>query len=424
LRFKKLCLILLAIGLLGMTVVWAAEQNWVDRTMISGMSLFVQKTNSPVIDVALLLKTGSGIEKDKKGSAMIMNNLVMLKLKYGEAKLSEVDVNTYPDYTLIEIRTTNQALKKVLKEIRDLLSYPLYSYDIITDLKGIYQTDLEGVSALANSYYDFNQEFYGKDHPYNNNLTPESIKALSGTDVYRWYRQTYQPGNAILSIAGDVNLSIGELEKVFKEMISEKANWRLDVDPIKLTKDRVLEVEDRNGREASVAIGMSAPRIQDPEYPAFRVLSYYLGEYMHYFEELRVKEGLFYSNYVFYDYLGRFQAPNIILLTTTDPESLKRVETRTLEVIDQIVKQGINQQEIDEVVQAIKTKDKADLEAGKGIAVTNALGYYINNPLVLDRNLWSKLEKVTTQDVKKAASKYLQNYLRVTYLPKEMPDNF
>lgn len=421
---KKLSFLLLLLALCGITGAMAAERNWFEHTTVSGMSLFLEKNNSPVIDVTLLLKTGSGIEKESKGAAMLMNNLVMLKLKYGEAKLSEVDVATYPDYTLIEIKTTNQALKKVLKEVKDLLSYPLYSYDIITDLKGIYQTDLKGIPALANAYYDFNQEFYGKDHPYNDNLTPEIIKSLSGTDVYRWYRQTYQPGNAILSISGNVKLGLKELEKTFEMMISEKANWSLDVEPVKLAKDRVVEVEDRNGREASIAIGMSAPRIQDPEYPAFRVLAYYLGEYMHYFEELRVKEGLFYSDYVFYDYLGRFRSPNIIFLTTTDPQSMKRVETRTLEVVERIIKQGIPQAEIDEVVQAIKTKDKSDLEAGKGAATANALSYFINSPLVINQNSWEKLEKVTTQEVKKAAEKYLQNYLRVTYLPKEMPDNF
>lgn len=405
--------------------VWAAEEPWIDRTTVSGMNIFLQKTKSEVIDLTLLLKSGSGLDPAaKKGTALMMNTLVSLRLKYGPAKLGDAAVETYPDYTLVTLKTTPGNLQKALQEIRDLLVNPLYSYDVIADLKNIYGTDLKSLPAFSKAYYELNRQFYGSDHPYNDNLDPNVFATITGTDVFRWYRQTYQPGNAILSIAGDVDRSIEAIEAQFANLMTEPVDHRLMVQPVTLERDQAVEREDPNGRIASVCIGFPAPRIQDPEYPAFRVLSYYLGEYMHYFEELRVKEGLFYDGEVYYSYLEKPMAPNFVFLTMTEPDTVKTVEERTLAVVRKIAADGIPQAEIQGVVAALETAGKARSASGRGVATLNALSYFMQNQSLYDENLWPKLERVTTADIQKAAAKYLRHYIRVAYVPKEMPDNF
>lgn len=402
-----------------------SKQAWIDRTTVSGMTILLQKTNSKVVDVVLLLKSGSGLDPaGKKGVSLIMNQIVFNIIRYSSVKIGQVDVNTYPDYTLINFKTTNSGLKKALSVIYFLLTEPIYSYDSVANLKGLYSTALKGRPPYYRAYFDFTAAFYGADHPYNDSLDPEKIPAITGKEVYEWYRKTYQPGNAILSITGKVSQSIKDLNKYFADMPTESVDRRLMINSINLEKNVQLERDDLNGRISTISIGYSAPRLWDPEYPAFRIISYYLEDYMHYFQELRVKEGLFYAGFVFYDYMAKPKAPNIVFLTMTDPGSVNRVIERTLEVVDDLINQGISQPELERVIKAMKAGNSGLSEFQKNTAVRNALSQYFQTQLVYEDNLMAKIDQVTPDDIKKAAAKFFKHYIQVVYSPVEMAENF
>ena len=392
----------------------------IERTTVSGMTVFAQKTDSSLVEVTLLLKSGSGLDQ-KKGTALLVNQFVSGVLYYYRVKSGwvEANVETYPDYTMIKIVTSSRRLKSALNVIKDLLVYPLYDYDFASDLQNLISTDLKATSSIAKSYYDFNREFYGKNHPYNDGLDSASIDSVIGNDVFQWHRLTYQPGNAILSISGGFKENVKYLEKLFGNMQSGTIDNRLIVKPVVLNKISQIKEVDLNGRVASISIGYPAPRIKDPEFPAFKIIAYYLEEYQHYFEELRVKEGLIYAGFAYYNYLKKPNAPSIVFLTMTEPQLLDQVETRTVEVLKKIVESGLEPAEITAVINAMKTRSSIEQADGKGLATVNALSYFLETQLVYDQNLWTKLEQVTNADIKNAAAKYFQNYIRVAYLPKE-----
>jgi predicted Zn-dependent peptidase len=410
--------------------IWAENDSkqsaaWIDRTTVSGMNILLQKTNSKVVDVVLLLKSGSGLDPaGKKGTALIMNQIVYSIVRYSSVKIGEVNVDTFPDYTVISFKTTNSGLKKALPVVYYLLSAPIYSYDSVIDLKGLYSTALKGRPPYFRAYYDFTAAFYGANHPYNDWTDPEKITAITGKEIYEWYRKTYQPGNAILSITGKVSQSIKDLNKYFADMPTESVDRRLMINAVNLEKDAQLEREDLNSRISTISIGFSAPRLWDPEYPAFRVISYYLEDYMHYFQELRVKEGLFYSGFVYYDYMEKPKAPNIAFITMTDPASVKKVCERTLAIVNGLTDQGISQSEIGQIIDSMKANQAGLPDSQRNIATRNALSQYLQTQLVYEENLMAKISQVSTEDIKKAAVKYFKNYIQVVYSPKEMAENF
>ncbi len=392
----------------------------IERITVSGMAIFSQKTESNLVEVTLLLKSGSGLDQ-KKGTAILVNQFVSGVLHYYRVKSGwvEANVETNPDYTMIKILTSPRHLKSALKVIKDLLMYPLYDYDFASDLQNLISTDLKATSSIAKAYFDFNREFYGKDHPYNNGLDSTSFKSITGNDVFKWHRLTYQPGNAILSISGGFKESVKYLEKFFSKMPSGTIDNRLIVKPVIVSKVSQLKELDLNGRVASISIGYPAPRMKDPEFPAFKIIAYYLEEYQHYFEELRVKEGLIYAGFSYYNYLEKPNAPNIAFLTMTEPQLLDQVEKRTVAALKKIIEAGLEPAEITAVINAMKTRSSIEQADGKGLATVNALSYFLETQLVYDQNLWVKLEQVTNTDIKNAAAKYFQNYIRVAYLPKE-----
>lgn len=420
---KKLVWVVLLGSILALPV-WADGPAPIERTTVSGMPILLQRTNSNLVDVTLLLKSGSGLDGKKKGTAELMNTLVYLKLLNAPEPLGSVNVLTRPDFTEIRIQASAENLKNVLAELESLLTKPLYSYDIIMDLKQFLIADIKGMPAFNKTYFETNRHFYGINHPYNDYLEPEVVDSITGHDVYRWYRQTYQPGNAILSIAGGVKESLDQVAKVFSKMLSESVDRRLLIKPVIPEKNSLVNREDYNGRIASICMGFGAPRIQDPEYPAFRIIAYYLEEYQYYFEKLRIEEGLMYTASVYYSYLERPQAPNMVFLTMTDPDDLHLVETKTLAITRELMEKGIEQSMIAQIAEAIENDGKSKIKAGTGASRRNVMSYYLQNQLVYDENLWPKLKQVTTADIQKAAAKYLGHYVRVAYIPKEKPASF
>ena len=418
---KGILLLGLSLLISGFAPALAETENfWVERTSVNGMTILAQKTESSLVEVTLMLKSGSGLASPK-GTALLVNQFVSGLLNYHRVKSGWVGagIETYPDYTLIKIQASPRRLKSILEVIKDLLTYPLYDYDFAYDLQNLISTDLKAVSSLTKSYFDFSREFYGVDHPYNDGLDSTSIKSITGNDVFKWHRLTYRPSNAILSISGGFKKRIKYFEKFFRKIPSGVIDNRLMVKAITLEKTSQLQEVDPNGRVAAISIGFPAPRMKDPEFPAFRLIAYYLEEYQHYFEELRVKEGLIYAGFAYYNYLEKPSAPNIAFLTMTGPKLLERVESRTVEVLQEIAAFGLGPDEIEAVVKAMKTRSSIRLDSGKGWATANALSYYLGTQLVYDQKLLTKIEQVTNEDIKKAAAKYFQNYIRVAYLPEE-----
>jgi predicted Zn-dependent peptidase len=419
---KKIFILLsLIIVIFGIVPVLAeTDLPSIERTTVNGMTLFAQKTDSSLVEVTLILKSGTGLEQ-KKGVAIIVNQFVSGILNYYQKKLGWVgaSVETYPDYTMVKIQSSPKRLKSVLKVLGDLLVYPLYDYDFASDLKNLISTDLKATSSITKAYYDFNREFYGAEHPYDNDLDAESLKSITGNDVFKWHRLTYRPGNAILSISGGFKERLKTLEKLFRDLPSGIIDNRLMVKPVTLNKIRRIEEVDLNVKVASIAMGYAAPRMKDPEFPAFKIIAHYLEEHQHYFEELRVKEGLIYAGFVYYNYLEKPNAPNIAFLTMTEPSLLNRVETRTVEVLKELAEKGLEQEKIASVIEAIKINSSIKRVEGRGLATINALSYYLDTQLVYDQKLLLQLERVTTADIQKAAVKYFQNYIRVAYLPKK-----
>jgi predicted Zn-dependent peptidase len=395
----------------------------IEHTTISGMQVLLQRQKSELLEVSLLLKSGSGLDPEsKQGVATVMNSLVNLKLS-GDEEYGNIELATYPDYTAITFSTTGNELSRVLQAVRQLLTVPLYNYDMIVDLKDLYSTDLLAISPWAKAYQKFCESFYGTGHPYNDRMDAATLRAITGEDVYRWYRKTYQPGNAILSIAGGAKLSLKKIEKFLSNMDGETIDHRLMIEPLLPTVDQKLQFEDPNGRIATFCMGYAAPRIQDPEYPAFRVINYYLENFQHFFEEVRVKRALMYTGFVYYNYPEKPQAPSMVFMAMSEPGNLAKVETQTVAIVNNLIAKGIEQSQIDQVVKTMKAEADNRALAGKGIAYRNALSEYLQTSRLYDVNSFALLEKVTTADIKKAAAKYLQHYVRIAYIPsKQEPD--
>lgn len=402
--------------------VLAGDSDGIQQTAASGMNIILQKNQSEVAQIVLLLRAGSGLEpQGKKGIAQIMNNIVYWILQSNSKdSIGSMDVQTSPDYSVINITTLARNIKPVLGKIKFLLSEPIYSYDDVANLQKYACSRIKSRMGMVQPYIEFNKAFYGESHPYNDWPNPKTLESITGADVYRWYRQTYQPGNAILSLSGKIPQNIGDLEKYFSDMRSETVDHRMFVSPVNLTANRSIEQEDKNSKAASICIGFAAPRILDPDYPVFKLITFYLADYFEYFNELRLKHGLFYSPVVFSDEFEKPSAPHLVLISVTDPAHVEAVEAETVKLMTKLMEKGIEQEEIAKILAAMKAADDAKSASGENTAFLNAFSYYMRTQLVYNQVLWPKLQQIKTEDIKRVACKYLKNYIQVVYSPKHI----
>lgn len=395
------------------------------RANVNGMTVLLQPNNSPITEVVLLLKSGSVSPDNVPGAAELMNNLVYLRLIGNRDRAGKVNVYTYPDFTLVKIEVTSEYVEEVLQEMASLLLYPLYSYDVIDALKSLYETELKSIAPIARAYQQLNTEFYGEKHPYNGDrFSSEDVTKVSGTAVYEWYRRTYQPGNAILSVSGGAILGINDVKAAFEKVSGSIRDYRSSIVPMELTETRMINKEDPNARICTMAMAYAAPRFDSPEYPIFRLLTYYLQEYQHYFDEIRLKDALVYTTLVHYNFFEKPQAPLICFITMTSTENLPKVEQRTAEIVRELCEKGLSAEEIKAVAKAFETECQSRLASQGTQATENALNYFWENSFVYEQNLCAELYKITPEAIQKAAQKYFQNYVGISLIPQELPENF
>lgn len=63
---KKMVWMVLFASILALPV-WADGPARIERTTVNGMPILLQRTNSDLVEVTMLLKSGSGLDGKKKG---------------------------------------------------------------------------------------------------------------------------------------------------------------------------------------------------------------------------------------------------------------------------------------------------------------------------------------------------------------------
>src|SRR5215203_3156436 len=126
----------------------------------------------------------------------------------------------------------------------------------------------------------FAKILYGDAHPYGQRVTETSVKAITRDDVVAFQKAYYQPGRAIITVAGDV--SAMKVKASIEKGLSAwaKAGERPSFDYPKLPELKTAKIYliDKPGAAQSVVnIGLPGPPRNTPDYFALQVLNTILG---------------------------------------------------------------------------------------------------------------------------------------------------
>ncbi|MBL4907729.1 MAG: insulinase family protein [Sneathiella sp.] len=236
------------------------------------------------------------------------------------------------------------------------------------------------------------------------------IEKLTTQDAIDWYKKYYAPNNAILVVAGDVDAQeVFRLAKKFygphKPIeLPERVRRR---EPPQLAK-RILVMQDKRVREPSWRQSFLAPtaRIGDlKEVRALEVLNEILsgGVTSRLYSKLVIDEKIASSAGAHYR-SGNYDPSTFTLYASPSKGySLEQVEKRVIEVVENVVKNGVTQEELVRaknqlLAAAIYARDSVSGAAnifGSSLASGEAIENVVNWP--------KQISEVTLQEIQTAA---------------------
>jgi zinc protease len=161
----------------------------------------------------------------------------------------------------------------------------------------------------------FNKVTYGDDHPYGRSTTEQTVAAITRDDIVAFHKSYYQPGRAVISVAG---------EKALTEWApgGSRPDFKYPEPPP--ARARAIYLVDKQAAVQSVfRLGQVGPTRYTPDYYALEVMNMILGGLFQsrLNHEIREEKGFSYgvgSGFAYGRGPGSFRASGGIISTKSD----------------------------------------------------------------------------------------------------------
>ncbi|MDQ7085304.1 MAG: pitrilysin family protein [Sulfurovum sp.] len=409
----------------------------VTKTLENGMQIVVipMDNHSGVITSDIYYKVGSRNEvMGKSGMAHMLEHLSFKstdKLKEGEfdtivkSRGGVTNAATGFDKTHYYIKTASKNLPMTLdlfSELMENLSLDDGEFqkerDVVAEERRL-RTDNNPMGYLY--FRLFNTHF--TYHPYH--WLPigfmEDILSWKIEDIRSFYKQYYQPSNAILIVAGDIEA---------KEVFTQAQKY---FGTIKNTKDipKVIAVEPKSdGSKRAVlhkegnsvdtlAISYSIPNYAHDDQVALSAISHILSAgKSSWFEKTIVNEKQL-ANQIYGYNMELSDAGVFLIMAMCSPDAnLKTLEAEILLQLDKLKDGSVTQAELDKVKINTKAEFIYALESSSSVASLYG-DYYVKGNITPLLEYEEKLDKLTLKDISNTAKKYFDHDFSTTVILKK-----
>ena len=407
------------------------------KTLENGMQIVVipMDNDSGVITTDIYYKVGSRNEvMGKSGMAHMLEHLSFKstdKLKEGEFDTivkSRGGVNnaaTGFDKTHYYIKTASKNLSMTLDLFAELMQNLKLTdkefqkeRDVVAEERRL-RTDNNPMGYLY--FRLFNTHF--TYHPYH--WLPigfmEDILTWKIEDIRDFYQRYYQPNNAILIVAGDINQT-----QVFEEAKKYFGNIKnkheipevIAVEPkIDGAKRAILQKE--SNKVDTLAIAYAIPNYAHEDQVALSAISHILSSgKSSWFEKTIVNEKQL-ANQV-YGYNMELTDPGIFLIMAmaAPQASISELEKEILLQLEKLKNAEVTQAELDKVKINTKAEFIYSLESSSSVAGLYG-DYYVKGNIQPLLEYEEKLDKITLKDIQKVAKKYFDHNFSTTVILKK-----
>ncbi|MBI2656837.1 insulinase family protein [Candidatus Woesearchaeota archaeon] len=385
----------------------------------NGITVLFEKNHSKSVAVEVMFKVGSNFEsrqmagishflehmlfegtKNRKDSREIANEIE----KYG----GEFNAYTTGDRTAFFIKIISKRFDIALDILSDMVANPVFDKNTIEKEKSVVLKEINMVTddSRLHQWVLFQKALFEK-HPAKNPTygTVETVKGFDKKHVADYYYSHYIPNNMVISVAGNVSEVKERIEKYFSSLKPGKKIERETVLEALQAKTKKV-VEKKKTLNSYMVLGYkTVPRTNKDSY-IFDVITSILGRGQSgwIFDEIRNKRGLAYNvgvnseseiDYGIFAVYAGMDKSNIEKAKKIILQQFRRLDTAS-------------RTDLEEAKTYIEGNHALTMEDNFHHADNLAVWETIKDARLADSYL-KNIRKVTVDDVKRIARKYLNN---------------
>ncbi len=410
------------------------------KTLDNGMEIVVipMDNHSGVITTDIYYKVGSRNEiMGKSGMAHMLEHLSFKstkKLKEGEFDTivkSHGGVNnasTGFDMTHYYIKTATKNLSLSLELFSELMSNLNLTDEEFQKERAVVaeerrlRTDNNPMGYLYFRIFNIHFTY----HPYH--WLPigfmEDILSWKIEDIRAFYHKYYQPSNAILVVAGDVEVDsvFKEAQKYFGDINNTHTIPKVTAKEPKVDGTKRALLQKESNRVDTIAIAYSIPNFKHEDQVTLSAISHILsvGKSSR-FEKRLVNEKQIVNQIYGYNMELRDEGVFLIMAMCSPKASVDEVEKEILSELDKIKNGGVTQAELDKVKINTKAEFIYSLESSSSVAGLYG-DYYAKGDITPLLTYEDKLDKISLKDIERVAKKYFDHNFSTTVILQKNQD--
>lgn len=387
----------------------------------NGQTVIIKEVKSnPIVTVDTWIKTGSINENDSNnGVSHFLEHLFFKGSKNHapgefdkilETKGAITNAATSKDFTHYYITIPSKYFDEALNLHADMLLNPLIPRkELEKERKVVLEEIAKDENSPNNIVYENLIQMLYTNHPYKRKVIGKRniIGTIHRDEILAYYDKWYSPSNMITVIVGDVDTN-ETLEKVKRNFERTPQKSPKSVYPKEaLLTEQKRHTEYLKTQTGYMLIGFRGVNINESDSYALDVLATILGEGRSSVFYQGIKDRLQLANSISASNSG-FRDDGIFYISATfNPEKSQRLENEIFNEISNIQKNGVTEEQVRLAQNIIERDTYYARESNANIA--EEIGYIMvtSGDLGVYENFVTNIKKVTPQDVKRVANKYL-----------------
>ena len=401
------------------TSAWALD--YTTNKLPNGQTVIIYELhNNPIVTVDTWIKTGSINETDaNSGVAHFLEHLFFKGTKAHptgefdkilESKGAIVNAATSKDFTHYYITIPSEYFDTALDLHSDMLLNPqIPRKEMEKERKVVLEEISKDSNTPSKKVYENLNELMYTHHPYKRRVigSADIIGKIRREEVLEYFNTYYSPSNMVTVIVGDVKTQevLPKIQKAFNQEYRKPVKKNFSRESQLTSQKTKIDYADTNS--GYLMVGFRGVNIKDCHTYALDVLAEILGggNSSKLYRDVKEQKGLAYSISAFN---SSMRDDGIFYISATYlPSNLERLENAIFKEIEYIQKYGVTDEELERAKKAITQDTYYARESTSDISTE--LGYIMaltDSSQIYDKYV-EEINKVSAQDIKAAAQKYL-----------------
>lgn len=388
--------------------------------------LFIHKklSNTDIVSAKFMFAGGQPYESAQEGYFKGITNLMMetmmkgTKTRSASAIAEEIDnlgavliKDISRDSFGWGLESLNSNFEGLMSLFSDIVFNPAFSLSEIkkekADIVNMIKRRKDNPAGYAMKI--FNETLY-EWHPYGYPVAGEveTVNRISSSVIKDWHKNRLMPNTLVVSVVGNIEYDDAK-RMVQKSFGSWKKGRQPNAKiPVKITEQKKEKRETFDKNQTHMVLGFLGPKTGSEDYYPFRVLDSVLSGGMNsrLFSEVRDKKNLCYTIYSMFDRTverGAFK-----IYTATSPENEQAAYDAILEILNDIKKNGITDEELNTAKSYISGMYKIGMQDYMGRADSYAAYEILGLGYENVETFPDRINRVTKEEVNSVIQKYFK----------------